>query len=61
MGTCPRSRPPGTSWERGNANAASHELGAFIDHVNAQRGKKLSEPEADALIAAAQGFVTALH
>jgi probable HAF family extracellular repeat protein len=49
------------TWERGDTNAASHELGAFIHQVNAQRGKKLSEPEADGLIAAVQAIVTAMH
>lgn len=41
------------SWERSDSNAPAHELGAFIRQVNAQRGKKISEPEADALGAAA--------
>ena len=45
---------------RGNANAAANQVRAFIQEVQAQRGKKLSTAAADALIAAAQAFLAAL-
>ncbi len=37
-----------------NANAKAGKLGAFINHVNAQRGKALTPAEADNLIALAE-------
>jgi hypothetical protein len=37
-----------------NANAKAGALQAFINHVNAQRGKALTSAEADELIALAQ-------
>ena len=49
--------------EDGNANndgAAAGSLGGFINAVNAQRGKKISEADADALIAAAQRIIDML-
>lgn len=39
-----------------NANAKAGKLKAFINKVEAQRGKKLTNAQADALIAAAQSF-----
>jgi len=45
------------SLERGNFNSASGQLGAFINHVEAQQGKKISEAAAAALIAAAQAIL----
>ncbi len=39
-----------------NANAKAGKLKAFVNHVEAQRGKKLTDAEADALIAAAQSL-----
>ncbi len=43
--------------EKENINGAIHKLGDFIDYVEAQRGKKLTNEEADALIAAAQAII----
>lgn len=40
-----------------NDNAAINALQAFINAVNAQRGKELTETEADELIAAAQDII----
>ena len=40
-----------------NEKAKAGKLKAFINHVEAQRGKKLTNAEADALIAAAQALV----
>jgi len=37
-----------------NANAKAGKLQAFINHVNAQRGKALTPAEADELIALAK-------
>ncbi len=45
------------SLDKGQENAAVNQLEAFINHVEAQRGKKLTEEEADALIAAAQQII----
>jgi hypothetical protein len=45
------------SLERGNLNAASGQLGAFIHHVEAQRGKKISESAAADLISQAQAIL----
>ena len=38
----------------GDMNAASNEMGAFVNEVQAQLGKKITEPAATALIAKAQ-------
>ena len=43
-----------------NDKAAVNSLKAFINTVNAQRGKKISEDNADALIAAAQQIIDML-
>lgn len=43
-----------------NDVAAINTLGAFINAVEAQRGKKITEADADALIAAAQEIIAAL-
>jgi len=40
-----------------NDRAAVNKLNAFINQVSAQSGKKISEADADALIAAAQGII----
>ena len=37
-----------------NANAKANRLNAFINHVNAQRGKSLTNEQADQLIALAK-------
>jgi hypothetical protein len=44
----------------GNNVAAVNALHAFINAVEAQRGKKLSDAQADQLVAAAQGIIAAL-
>ena len=43
-----------------NDAAAIHALEAFINAVEAQRGGKISEEEADALVAAAQAIIALL-
>jgi hypothetical protein len=43
-----------------NDQAAVNALGAFISAVNAQRGKKISEEDADSLIDAAQQIIDLL-
>lgn len=48
------------SLEKGNDNAAISQIEAFINQVEAQRGKKLTDELADALIASAQNIVNAL-
>lgn len=48
------------SMEQGQTNAAINKLEAFIHEVEAQRGKKIVEAEADALIAAAQAIIVLL-
>lgn len=48
------------SIEQGQTNAAINKLEAFIHEVEAQRGKKIVEAEADALIAAAQAIIVLL-
>lgn len=48
--------------DRGNDRAAKGKLNAFINHVNAQAGKKkLSEGEADALIEAVERVIAAIE
>jgi PKD repeat protein len=49
------------SLEKGNLNAAANKLGAFINQVEAQRGKKLTDEQADELIAAAQRIIDSLQ
>ncbi len=45
--------------DRGSTNAAINQLNALINEVDAQRGKKTSTGDADALIAAAQAIIAA--
>jgi len=45
------------SMRKGQTKAAVNKLEAFINQVEAQRGKKITEEEADALIAAAQWLI----
>jgi len=47
--------------DKGNDNAATGKLGAFINSVEAQRGKKISEADADVLIQMAQGIIDAIN
>ena len=47
--------------DRGQDNAAVNQLNAFINQVEAQRGKKISEADADALIAAAQEIIALIE
>jgi hypothetical protein len=49
------------SLERGNENSARGQLNAFINQVEAQRGKKISDAAADALISAAQAVLDGLE
>ncbi|HEX4795388.1 MAG TPA: type VI secretion system tube protein Hcp [Humisphaera sp.] len=48
------------SLNRGKTGPAINQLSAFINHVNAQKGKSLSAATANALIAAAQRLINAL-
>ncbi len=45
---------------RGNANAAAGQLGAFINHVEAQRSKKIAHADAEMLIAYAENLMAQL-
>ena len=47
--------------EQGKDQPAMNLLGAFINHCNAQRGKKISNADADDLIAAAQAIIDAIQ
>ena len=47
--------------EEGQNHTASNKLEAFINKVEAQRGKKLTDEEADALIEAAQAIIDNLN
>jgi hypothetical protein len=49
------------SLNRGNKKAAMNELQAFMNHVNAQSGKKITEQQAAELIAAAQQIIDSLQ
>ena len=46
--------------DRGNDKIAGNKLGAFINHVEAQRGKKFSEEDADGLIEKANRIIEAI-
>jgi len=48
------------SLNRGNAGSARGQLGAFINEVSAQKGKKIPAAAADALIASAQQILAGL-
>ena len=45
------------SLDNGQENAAKNQLNAFINQVKAQRGKKLTDDQADELIAAVQWII----
>lgn len=49
------------SLQCGNTHAAVNQLNAFVNQVEAQRGKKLTEEQADMLIAEAQGIIDAIE
>jgi hypothetical protein len=49
-----------TSFNAGNTTAGVNQLGAFINHVRAQRGKGIDTAVADALIALAQRIIRAV-
>lgn len=49
-----------TSLEKGNAKAAINKLNAFINEVEAQRGKKITEREADQLIDGANWIIESI-
>jgi hypothetical protein len=48
------------AWQRGDRAATSGPLGAFIHHLDAQRGKKLSGSQADELADIAQAIINAV-
>jgi hypothetical protein len=45
----------------GDTAGAAENVQGFIDHVNSQRGKKLSDDRADQLVAAAVEILEALE
>jgi uncharacterized repeat protein (TIGR03803 family) len=47
------------AFDRGNATAGDNQLKAFINEVNAQRGKKIDDALADLFIADAEDIITA--
>jgi hypothetical protein len=49
------------SIDTGNENAAIHQLQAFMRMVEAMRGNKLTDAEADELIAAAQAIIDSFN
>jgi len=49
------------SLQKSHHNAAINELNAFINHVEAQSGKKISEKDADNLILYAQSIINAIQ
>jgi hypothetical protein len=49
------------SLSAGQTNAAANELQAFINAVQAQRGKKITSAVADALIAQAQAIMVQIQ
>jgi hypothetical protein len=51
----------GRALDRGNDPAASRALHAFVKDVEAERGQHISDPDADALIQAAEAIVTMLE
>jgi hypothetical protein len=48
------------SFNRGDTKAGANQLGAFINHVKAQRGKKIDAALADGWTAAAQRIINAV-
>jgi PKD repeat protein len=48
------------SFGKGNIGAGENQMGAFINSVKAQRGKKLSEEDANALIALAERIIASV-
>jgi hypothetical protein len=48
------------SWQR-NGRAAGNQIGAFIHHVNAQRGRGLTGAQADELVDIAEAIVDAIN
>lgn len=49
------------SLEKGQNNTAINQLNAFINEVKAQRGKKLTNEQADYLITTAQTIINQLQ
>jgi probable HAF family extracellular repeat protein len=49
------------SLDKGKDNAAINKLGAFINHAEAQAGKKLTEEEAEILISAAYRIIDSIN
>ncbi len=49
------------SVQRGNTRAATNQLRAFLNQVRAQRGKKMSESDADGLSDLAEAIIAALR
>ena len=53
---CAKLEAAAASDARGNANAKAGQIGAFINQVNAQRGKAISDADATRLVALAEGL-----
>ena len=49
------------SLDKGNETPALNQLSAFINQVEAQRGKKLSNEQADYIVAAAQALIESVN
>jgi len=50
-----------SSSEKGNENAAINQINAFINEVNAQRGKKIPTTQADELIRQARSIIDVIN
>ena len=48
------------SLEKGNINAAINQMEAFINQVEVQRGKKITEVAADLLVAFAENIIASI-
>lgn len=57
---CAKLERAAAALDNGNIGAACRELGAFINCAQVHRGKKLTEAQADELIAAAQAIMDAI-
>lgn len=51
----------GSAVDRGDESAAIGQLGAFMHHVDAQRGHHIDDADADALITAAEAIIDSLR
>ena len=49
------------SLEKGQKNAAINQINPFINEVNAQRGKKLTDEQADCLVGKAKYIIDVIN